>query len=493
MLICCFIKNIFMNIKVFSFVIISILLISGCIVTKESSRLFGTVKFDNNIYFDEVEVDVGSWLSYYTWLLEHEGIKSAQKVLPDSNAVEPEVWKYINTKSNIYSNRDGRITFQPIGFYCEKCSNFINYDKWLNPIPESCPFLMFPITGVTYEQAVGFCEWRTKVLGGNKVIYRLPSEKEWIDFAVNGLPEPDKKNRYRDSLLNKKCPTFNFKIKCDCYKENSESKQNGIGRYPAEKSGAFDVYGNVSEMTSKKGISKGGNYKIYANQCNPDSVQYYNKPEVWLGFRCIAVKVDRNRQNIENDGKLIVQSTKTNDSILVIKSNESQAKFADSRDGKIYRTVLIGDQTWMAENLAYKPEHGNYWIYDWDNDNLIQYGYLYSWKTSKDVCPIGWQLPSKNDFDSLVAYVGGNDTRKAYSNLISGGNTDFSMLYGGLRLGLGAYYNSNWVALWSSSLDNDSGQAWVLNFDGNKLEVEVRKSSKSGMIGMPIRCIKEKK
>jgi hypothetical protein len=42
-------------------------------------------------------------------------------------------------------------------------------------------------------------------------------------------------------------------------------------------------------MTSIKGVSKGGNFGLYANQCNIDSIQNYTKPEKWLGFRCIII------------------------------------------------------------------------------------------------------------------------------------------------------------------------------------------------------------
>ncbi len=57
-------------------------------------RPFGTVKVDDNLFFDQTEVDVGSWLSYYTWVLNHEGQEAARKFFPTA---VPSNQKYGNT------------------------------------------------------------------------------------------------------------------------------------------------------------------------------------------------------------------------------------------------------------------------------------------------------------------------------------------------------------------------------------------------------------
>ncbi len=50
--------------------------------------------------------------------------------------------------------------------------------------------------------------------------------------------------------------------------------------------------GNAAEMTSEKGIAKGGSYLQLAKECSPASVQKYDKPEKWLGLRLVAEVVD---------------------------------------------------------------------------------------------------------------------------------------------------------------------------------------------------------
>ena len=81
--------------------------------------------------------------------------------------------------------------------------------------------------------------------------------------------------------------------------------------------------------------------------------------------------------------------------------------FKDPRDGKVYKTVKIGSQTWFAENLTYKPSSGNYWAYDDNQSNVSKYGYLYDWETAKTVCPAGWHLPTDDEWKTLINYLGG--------------------------------------------------------------------------------------
>ena len=102
----------------------------------------------------------------------------------------------------------------------------------------------------------------------------------------------------------------------------------------------------------------------------------------------------------------------------------------DSRDGKFYRTVTIGTQIWMAENLNYVTAKSS--CYDGNLDNCTKYGRLYSWAAAMDsagiwstngkgcgycfcsptypvrgICPEGWHLPTETEWETLTTAVGG--------------------------------------------------------------------------------------
>ena len=173
----------------------------------------------------------------------------------------------------------------------------------------------------------------------------------------------------------------------------------------------------------------------------------------------------------------------------------------DSRDGQIYKTVTIGTQTWMAENLnyAYTDVPCNYigytsdstsWCYDNDPANCTKYGRLYTWAAAMDsvgtwsnngkgcgygstcspalpvrgICPEGWHLPTKSEFETLFTAVGGQSRasimlRSTSSWKNHGNGTDdfgFSALPAGY-LSNGGYFSSSgyYAYFWSTTEDDD--------------------------------------
>ncbi|MDD3877639.1 MAG: FISUMP domain-containing protein [Bacteroidales bacterium] len=94
----------------------------------------------------------------------------------------------------------------------------------------------------------------------------------------------------------------------------------------------------------------------------------------------------------------------------------------DARDGNQYKTVQIGSQCWMKENLKYAASGS--WCYDNNVSNCITYGRLYDWATLMNgflssssnpsgvqgLCPSGWHLPSDAEWTQLTDYLSANST-----------------------------------------------------------------------------------
>lgn len=178
-------------------------------------------------------------------------------------------------------------------------------------------FRYFPVVGITYEQAILYCEWRSLIVTNsynqqfaekksNKrvyVHYRLPTEEEWEMAAkgfdnsvnsVNGLPTPIivQKKKQPDTTT-----IYNFNSSTPFYYHNYVS-HGGFGEigvntefiydYSSNAIGIYNMIGNVSEMIDQEGIAKGGNWRIPADSCTISSRQYYECPNTWTGFRCVA-------------------------------------------------------------------------------------------------------------------------------------------------------------------------------------------------------------
>jgi uncharacterized protein (TIGR02145 family) len=163
-------------------------------------------------------------------------------------------------------------------------------------------------------------------------------------------------------------------------------------------------------------------------------------------------------------------------------SAKSDSELTDSRDNKTYKIVKIGEQTWMAENLNYDANRSL--CYDAKPANCSKYGMLYEWETAKKVCPSGWHLPSKAEWEKLADSVGKREEEarklKAKSGWAENSNGEdaygFAALPGGNggldHEGFDLYFNAGYHGYWwSSSSDPDSHHPYnsFISYDAKSL------------------------
>ena len=167
-------------------------------------------------------------------------------------------------------------------------------------------------------------------------------------------------------------------------------------------------------------------------------------------------------------------------------------KLTDQRDGKIYETVEIGGQVWMAENLAYYTGVGSR-AYDGDFNNIGIYGYLYDYETAQNVCPDGWSLPTHNDFKQLVNFVedraGDLKTTTLWNEPNTGANnmTGFSGKPAGVGFDGFFRHLGYHTAYWSrDELDENYGYMMLLAY--NRSNIILNTTDKN--FGISVRCIK---
>lgn len=117
----------------------------------------------------------------------------------------------------------------------------------------------------------------------------------------------------------------------------------------------------------------------------------------------------------------------------------------DPRDGQSYKTVRIGQQEWMAENLNYATDDPELSMCnERRGQNCKKYGRLYEKYVAQEVCPPGWKLPSKEDFEELFAYVEEQSGSSDLSRLLRSREWDQGLDMFGFSLLPGGYHHP-WV------------------------------------------------
>jgi len=172
---------------------------------------------------------------------------------------------------------------------------------------------------------------------------------------------------------------------------------------------------------------------------------------------------------------------------------ENPPSLVDARDGKAYREVAIGEQIWMAENLNY--ETGESVCYSNSVDSCAKYGRLYSWHEALEACPVGWRLPTSEDWTELLDFIGGagwgGKKLKSTTGWWKDGNYDANGTddFGFSALPVSRFVSGEEAVFWSASEVGDN-EAFVLYIYGGASTAHVE-YTKPKTFGMSVRCLQD--
>ena len=288
------------------------------------------------------------------------------------------------------------------------------------------------------------------------------------------------------SSLENRLPPDEYEVKLShrCYEEISFE----VGINKGGKRTVFD-------MTGYKTLKKGGLFlnakkngeltsaPVFVNDNQVGETPFNGPVPV-----CAKIEIGNSREKVE-------VKLKHNDKVSHT-ANISDNIFPDLRDGKKYKIVKIGTQVWMAENLNYEVKGSK--CYDNKPDNCQKYGRLYNWSMAETVCPHGWHLPTKAEWDVLAATnVAGKNIKSSNgwnwsnSSKRSGNGDDiygFSALPGGWSDSSGTFSSLGFSGIWWSNYDVLKNIfRLIIRYDSDAVRWDM--SGKSSLLS--VRCLRD--
>ena len=221
-----------------------------------------------------------------------------------------------------------------------------------------------------------------------------------------------------------------------------------------------------------------------------------------------------------------------NDSSTSVNNSDDEriSYITDSRDGQKYKTVTIGSQIWMAQNLNYETENSwcgggstnmDNFYYEQIEGDCSKYGRHYTWAVAMDsaetwstngkdcgyntacspiypvqgICPKGWHLPSQAEWITLFTEVGGKANAgwvlKSSSGWDKGGNGTDEFDFSALPAGFGGYSGEGYSAYFWSSTEFDGVNAYFVSLYADKDGAGLNAIDDFKDNGLSVRCLKD--
>ncbi len=252
-------------------------------------------KIRGNLYADQTELTIKEYDKFLQDLLKQKEYKKLDQCRPqkvDWRALAKERLNKKKAADTILINKD-----RDNHRYLFDHSRLPDDSLFYNGHPDA---ERSPVQNISHEAATFYCEWVTELYNRStskkkkfkKVIFRLPTEAEWVLAATAG--GEGEYSHCRGGIKNVKgCFLYNFNVAGEPCKGGDNLHAGNDGAFFAVRAdayfpndfGLYNTSGNVSEMIDQKGIAKGGSWADMPERSTVQSVQKYNAPDPSVGFR----------------------------------------------------------------------------------------------------------------------------------------------------------------------------------------------------------------
>ena len=292
----------------------------------------------------------------------------------------------------------------------------------------------------------------------------------------------------------------------------SSEVQSSSSLKKSSSSSAKDV-SSSSNLASVSSSSENSNPGTSSSVTSSSSVE--SSSSVWSSSRAMSSSSSSSRMSSSS-----VSSSSVAAAIWCKRSTVDTCVYdvlIDERDGKKYKTVLVGEQWWMAENLNYETDNSS--CYDDADSNCTKYGRLYTWGAAMDsaavfstdgegcgrlreckpkfpvrgICPEGWHIPDTTEW--MILFKAAEDYPRAlydppeWEDCNSDNDYGFSLLPAGILYSDNKYYGKDrFSIIWSPRMSSRSNtQAYAMLFNCSHDGVDFRFMDN----GYSVRCIKD--
>lgn len=292
---------------------------------------------------------------------------------------------------------------------------------------------------------------------------------------------------------------------------------SGYGPFPANLLGKGWCYRGDGSFFDNQGLKT-----AYGDKFADEQAQSFSEAKQIESVRAINKKVIQFRLINSTAAPITTKVLETTQDSTPFNPPSATSGTITDIDGNTYNWITIGTQQWLVENL--KTIHynngdlipevtgnaawaalatGAWCKYNNDAANLIIYGCLYNFSVAADVrgiAPTGWRVANKDDWDTLVSYLGGNgiaggklkEAGTAHwttPNTGATNETGFTALASGRRNFVGVYNSIGTDGVWWSSTEYSLANAWMMDMEHDTDDTVFGNSDKKN--GCNIRCMRD--